>query len=299
MRYLIGTRGSQLALVQANFVRDTLAEHFPEHSFEIEIVKTTGDRVTDRPLRQVGTTGVFTRELEARLNAGDIALAIHSMKDLPSVLPEGMSLVAAGKRAEYADAFISRNGKCLSQLPQGAIVGTSSLRRTYQLLRLRPDLRIVDLRGNIDTRLRKMEDQKLDGIVLAAAGLQRIGRMDVVTELLDVDIFIPSATQGILGAEFCTQREDVAGMLSAIVDEATQEAAVCERAFLARMQVGCHMPVGALCRRTSEGVTLTAMLGNEDGTNLQFVKKTAAAPEEAVDQVCTQLEANRSASVGE
>lgn len=293
MRYLIGTRGSQLALVQANFVRDTLAERFPQHSFEIEIVKTIGDRITDRPLRQVGATGVFTRELEARLASGEIAIAVHSMKDLPSVLPEGMSLVAAGKRAEYADAFISRDGKLLSQLPQGAVVGTSSLRRTYQLLRLRPDLQIVDLRGNIDTRLRKMEEQKLDGIVLAAAGLQRIGRMDVVTELLDADTFIPSATQGILGAEFCTARKDVAQMLAAIVDEATQEAADCERAFLTRMQVGCHMPVGALCRRNAEGVTLTAMLGNEDGTNLQFVRKTAKTALEAADLVCTQMEALR------
>lgn len=293
MRYLIGTRGSQLALVQANFVRDALAERFPEHSFEIEIVKTTGDRVTDRPLRQVGATGVFTRELEARLASGDIAIAIHSMKDLPSVLPEGMSLLAAGKRAECADALISREGKHLRELPQGAVVGTSSLRRKYQLLRLRPDLQIVDLRGNIDTRLRKMEEQSLDAIVLAAAGLQRIGRMDTVTELLDVETCIPSATQGILGAQFRTAREDVARMLSAIVDEATQEAAACERAFLARMQVGCHMPVGALCRRTSEGVTLTAMLGNEDGTNLQFVRKTAQTAREAVDYVCTQMESRR------
>lgn len=293
MRYLIGTRGSQLALVQANFVRDALAERFPEHSFEIEIVKTTGDRVTDRPLRQVGATGVFTRELEARLAAGDIALAVHSMKDLPSVVPDGMSLAAAGKRAEYADALISRTGCTLAQLPQGAVVGTSSLRRKYQLLRLRPDLQIVDLRGNIDTRLRKLREENMDAIVLAAAGLQRIGRMDAVTELLDADTFIPSATQGILGAEFCTARTDVAEMLAALVDEATQEAADCERAFLARMQVGCHMPVGALCRRTGGGVCLTAMLGNEDGSNLQFVTKTGLTAQEAADLVCTEMEARR------
>lgn len=293
MRYLIGTRGSQLALVQANFVRDALAERFPEHSFEIEIVKTTGDRVTDRPLRQVGATGVFTRELEARLAAGDIALAVHSMKDLPSVVPEGMSLVAAGRRAEYADALISRTGCTLAELPKGAVVGTSSLRRKYQLLRLRPDLQIADLRGNIDTRLRKLREENMDAIVLAAAGLQRIGRMDAVTELLDADTFIPSAAQGILGAEFCTARTDVAEMLDALVDEATQEAADCERAFLARMQVGCHMPVGALCRRTHRGVCLTAMLGNEDGSNLQFVQKTAATAPEAAKLVCEEMEAHR------
>ncbi len=277
-----------LALAQTGHVRDALAERFPEHEFEIVVVKTTGDRVTQVSLRDVGTTGIFTRELEDRLLSGEIDIAIHSMKDMPAVIPEGLVLHSVLRRADPRDALITPDGKDLSQLPIGATIGTGSLRRKYQLLALRPDLNIVDIRGNVDTRIQKMHAQGMDGIVLASAGLNRLDRQDAVS-LFSVDELIPAPTQGILGAEYAASRQDVAALLAALQNADTEAAALTERAFLAIMQVGCHMPVAAFCTPHDGVLTLQVMYGNADGSDLQFVTAEGTLPEAVAEAAAGQL----------
>ena len=182
MHYKIGTRGSKLALVQAEFVRDCLQEHYPQDCFELKIIKTKGDKIQNKALSAIGDKGLFVKEIEQELLSGEIHLAVHSMKDMPGELPDGLCFAKAWKREDPRDVLVLREAKSLQELPKHAVIGTGSKRRAYQLLAIRPDIEIVDIRGNVDTRLAKMEAQKLDGIVLAAAGLKRLHREDVITE---------------------------------------------------------------------------------------------------------------------
>lgn len=258
---VIGTRGSQLALWQANHVSALLTAR--GHSVRIEMIQTTGDRITGVPLSQVGTKGLFTKEIEEALLAGTIDLAVHSAKDMPTELPEGLVLSAFPERADPRDAMI---GSRLADLPQGAIVGTSSLRRAAQLRSLRPDLDLRDLRGNVDTRLRKQAEGQYAAIVLATAGLTRLGWQDRIAESLDPTAFVPAVGQGALAIE--TREDGGAGHQAAIeIDDATTRARLeAERAVLRAIGGGCQVPLGAHATVEAGVLSLSGLVVSLDGT---------------------------------
>ena len=246
MNLRIGSRGSQLALWQANHIAGLLREQ--GHEVEIEIIKTTGDRLQEVTFAQVGSKGMFTKEIEEALAEGRVDLAVHSLKDLPTELPEPFVLAATPARVDPRDVFVSVKYASLAELPQGARVGTSSQRRRAQLKALRPDIEAVEFRGNVDTRLRKLAEGQVDAILLAAAGLDRLGKTDWVRERLDPKDFCPAAGQGALGIE--TREDDAATMEAvAFLDHAdTRFAVTAERAALAALGGGCQVPIGIHCR---------------------------------------------------
>jgi len=246
MKLRIGSRGSQLALWQANHIAGLLREQ--NHQVEIEIIKTTGDRLQEVTFAQVGSKGMFTKEIEEALDERRIDLAVHSLKDLPTELPEPFALVATPLRVDPRDAFVSAKYMSLVELPQSARVGTSSQRRRAQLKALRPDIEIIEFRGNVDTRLRKLAEGQVDAILLAAAGLERLGRTDWLRERLDPQKFCPAAGQGALAIEI---RKDDAQAIEAVgfLDDAdTRFAVTAERAALAALGGGCQVPIGIHCR---------------------------------------------------
>jgi hydroxymethylbilane synthase len=246
MKLRIGSRGSQLALWQANHVAGLLREQ--GHEIEIVIIKTTGDRARDVAFAAVGAKGMFTKEIEEALAAGHVDLAVHSLKDLPTELPEGFALAATPARVDSRDALVTAKYANLAALPEGARVGTSSARRRAQLLALRPDLEAVEFRGNVDTRLRKLAEGEVDAILLAAAGLERLGKTDWLRERFDPKDFCPAAGQGALAIE---TRADDAKTMEAIAfldHEDTRYAVTAERAALASLGGGCQVPIGVHCR---------------------------------------------------
>jgi hydroxymethylbilane synthase len=252
MNLRIGSRGSQLALWQANHIAALLGGQ--GHAVEIEIVKTTGDRLQEVTFAEVGSKGMFTKEIEEALADGRVDLAVHSLKDLPTELPEPFALAATPPRVDPRDAFVSVNHANLASLPQGAKVGTSSQRRRAQLKALRPDIEAIEFRGNVDTRLRKLAEGQVDAILLAAAGLERLGKTDWVREKLDPKDFCPAAGQGSLGIE--TRKDDTATIEAvAILDHAaTRFAVTAERAALAALGGGCQVPIGVYCREGLPGI---------------------------------------------
>jgi hydroxymethylbilane synthase len=264
MKLRIGSRGSQLALWQANYIADLLRAN--DHTVEIDIIKTTGDRLQGVTFAQVvaesGTAkGMFTKEIEEALAEGRVDLAVHSLKDLPTELPEGFALAATPKRVDPRDVLVSVQYADLASLPQGAVVGTSSQRRRAQLKALRPDLEAVEFRGNVDTRLRKLTEGQVDAILLAAAGLDRLGKTEWMRERLDPKDFCPAAGQGSLGIE--TRKDDAAtqAALDFLNDEATRFAVTAERAALAALGGGCQVPIGIHCRVASPQVGLVEIFG--------------------------------------
>ena len=245
MNLLIGSRGSQLALWQAHHIADLLRDR--GHVVEIEIIKTTGDRLQEVTFAQVGSKGMFTKEIEEALADGRVDLAVHSLKDLPTELPELFALAATPPRVDPRDVFVSVKFASVAALPPGARVGTSSQRRRAQLKALRPDIQAVEFRGNVDTRLRKLAEGKVDAILLAAAGLDRLGKTEWVRERLDPSDFTPAAGQGSLGIE---TRKDDAATIAAVAfldDPATRFAVTAERAALAALGGGCQVPIGIHC----------------------------------------------------
>jgi hydroxymethylbilane synthase len=246
MKLRIGSRGSQLALWQANHIAALLRTQ--GHEVEIEVIKTTGDRLQEVTFAQVGSKGMFTKEIEEALAAGRVDLAVHSLKDLPTELPEPFALAATPVRADPRDVFVSEKHANLRALPHGARVGTSSQRRRAQLAALRPDVEAVEFRGNVDTRLRKLAEGQVEAILLAAAGLDRLGKTDWVRERLDPQDFCPAAGQGALGIE--TRKDDAATIVAvAFLDHAdTRFAVTAERAALAALGGGCQVPIGIYCR---------------------------------------------------
>lgn len=251
MKLRIGSRGSQLALWQANHIAGLLQGQ--GHEVEIEIIKTTGDRLQEVTFAQVGSKGMFTKEIEEALAAGRVDLAVHSLKDLPTELPEGFALAATPARVDPRDALVSVHHGSLSALPQGARVGTSSQRRRAELKALRPDIEAVEFRGNVDTRLRKLGEGQVDAILLASAGLDRLGRADWLRQRLDPRDFCPAAGQGCLAIE---TRGDDAATLDAVgflEDADTRFAVTAERAALAALGGGCQVPIGVYCRPMAEG----------------------------------------------
>jgi hydroxymethylbilane synthase len=239
----IGSRGSQLALWQANHIAALLRVR--GHDIEIEIIHTTGDKITDVALAKVGTKGMFTKEIEEALAAEQVDLAVHSLKDLPTELPLGFELVAIPTREDARDAFCSRHYSKIEDLPQGARIGTSSLRRQAQLKAIRPDLDVHPLRGNVDTRLRKLEQGEYDAIILASAGLNRLGKTELVRQLISTEAMCPAAGQGALAIEIRAGDERMRTALSFMDDPAARAATTCERALLNRLGGGCQVPIGA------------------------------------------------------
>ena len=242
----LGTRGSKLARVQAGMVARALQER--GIACEIVPVKTTGDRILDRPLADAGGKGLFTKELEEALLAGTIDLAVHSMKDVPTDLPQDLILAAILPREDPSDVFIAKRARTLLQLPAGACVGTSSVRRTAQVLRARPDLKCVPLRGNVDTRLAKLEAGEIDAILLAMAGLKRLGVADRVTSVLGPDEWLPSLAQGAVGTEIRRSDARTASLVGALNNEAASVELACERAFQAALDGSCRTPIAGLAR---------------------------------------------------
>jgi hydroxymethylbilane synthase len=267
-RLRIGTRGSALALWQAEWVKAQLLAAHEELAVELLVIKTTGDKILDVPLAKVGGKGLFVKEIEEALLDGRADLAVHSVKDMPAELPEGLHLAVMPPREDPRDALISRNGAGLQALPHGARVGTSSLRRAAQLLHLRPDLRIETLRGNVDTRLRKLGSEGFDAIVLAAAGLKRMELSHVVSEYLEPERILPAVGQGALGIETRTGDGFTNEMVTSLAHQQTMTIVRAERAFLKRLEGGCQVPIGAHATMEGETLILTGMVADLEGVRL-------------------------------
>lgn len=272
----IGTRRSQLALWQANYVADALRRHDPELSVQLQHIVTQGDKILDVPLARIGGKGLFTTELERRLLDGTIDLAVHSLKDLPADVPDGLCLAAITARHHVHDAFVSNTYATLESLPAGACIGTSSLRRRAQLLHTRPDLVVSDLRGNVDTRLKKLDDGQYDAIILAEAGLQRLGRADRICQLLPVTTMIPAVGQGALAIETRADDMSLRQALAFLNDQDTAAAATAERAFLAAINGNCQVPVGVYGTVQDGTLTLQSIIAAPDGS--QVCRTTTQGP---------------------
>lgn len=265
-KLVIGTRGSKLALWQAEHVANCLRQRYPEVAIELKHMVTTGDRILDVPLAKIGGKGLFTKELEVAMLGGEIDLAVHSLKDMPTALPQGLVLAAVTERVDPGDALISPQYKTLENLPANARVGTSSLRRKAQLLNVRPDLTIVDLRGNLDTRLRKLTTEKLDAILLAVAGLRRLGWDEHITQVLPHDICLPAVGQGALAIEAREGDVDTLAMLEFLNHAPTRQATLAERSFLAEVEGGCQIPIGVYGQINKAGqLGLQAVILSPDG----------------------------------
>jgi hydroxymethylbilane synthase len=267
-RVVIGTRGSDLALWQAEFVRRSLEPEFPDVEFEIKIIRTTGDEVLDVSLAKIGDKGLFTRQIEAELLAGEIDLAVHSLKDLQTEQPDGLTIGAICTREKPNDVLISRDGKTLDELPQGAQVATGSLRRRSQLLAYRPDLEISDIRGNVPTRFRKFDEAEIDGMILAYAGVERLGLGERISQMIPTEILIPAVGQGSVAVEIRDGDGDVAAIVSRLEDVTTRVCVTAERAFLRRLEGGCQVPIGGYATIENDILTFTGVVGSLDGKRM-------------------------------
>ena len=261
---LLGTRSSLLALQQAHWVKKRVEELDPEITVTLVHIKTTGDKL-DFPLFQVGGKGLFVKEIEEALIRKEIDLAVHSAKDLPAVIPEGLILMAFPEREDPRDALVSQGGKRFEEVPQGGKIGTGSLRRKAQLLNLRPDLEIVPLRGNLDTRLKKLMSMNLDGVILAAAGLRRMNWEGQVSEFFDPETMVPAIGQGALAVETREEDERVRRAVAPLDHPPTRVSVLAERAFLRRLEGGCQVPIGGLARIRAEKLALTGLVAGVDG----------------------------------
>ncbi len=268
MPCIIGTRGSALALWQAHAVQEMLQSRYPELQVQIEIIHTTGDIILDRPLSNIGDKGLFTKELEVALMEGRIHLAVHSLKDLPTQLPAGLMLAAVTQRERPEDALVAPAGTTIETLPHGGTVATGSLRRRAQLLRLRPDLNVVDVRGNVPTRLQKYQTNGWDGMILAYAGLHRLGLGEHIAQIIPTDQMIPAVGQAALGLE--TRADDAAtiGLLRGIEHPPTRICTDAERALLRRLEGGCQTPIAAYATLAEDHLTLHAMIAALDGSTI-------------------------------
>jgi len=282
-RLRIGSRGSQLALWQAHHISGLLRAQ--GHEVELEIIKTTGDKILDVALAKVGTKGMFTKEIEEALAEGRVDLAVHSLKDLPTELSPGFEIAAISKRENSQDVFCSSKFSSIQALPQGARVGTSSLRRQAQLKALRPDLEIYPLRGNVDTRLRKLSEGEYDAIILAAAGLNRLGKTDLVKQVIPKDVMCPAAGQGALGIEIREGDSTIRQCLSFLDDAAARASTTCERALLNKLGGGCQVPIGAAAEMRNGRLHLDAIVANPDGSKVLRESRDGDDPEKLGSEV--------------
>jgi hydroxymethylbilane synthase len=283
----IGTRGSQLALYQANWVRDELLRAYPDLAVTLVKIKTTGDKIQDAPLAKIGGKGLFVKEIEEALLRDRIDLAVHSIKDVPTEFPEGLHLAAITKREDPKDVFISREKTRLKDLPKGAKIGTSSLRRQAQLLHFRNDFEMIPLRGNLDTRLKKLWSMNLDGIVLALAGIKRLGLEEKITEIIPVEISLPAIGQGALGIETRTNDEEVEKRIRFLNDSVTAIAVSGERAFLKKLEGGCQVPIAAYGQTTGAVLRLEGLVGTVDGKRL--IRHRLEGPVEKAESLGVEL----------
>jgi hydroxymethylbilane synthase len=273
----IGTRGSPLALWQANHVADRLRPLATPRPVELVRIQTAGDLQRDAALAQIGGEGLFTREIQRALLGDSVDVAVHSLKDLPTVVVEGLSLAAVPSRGPTGDALVSPRHAGFDRLPPDAVVATSSLRRRAQVLHRRPDLRLVEIRGNVETRLRKLDEQGLDALILAQAGLERLGLGAQITEILDPSWMLPAVGQGALGLECRTGDAETLGLLRRLDDLATRQAVLAERAFLRAMGGGCQVPMGAATTVSGGSLALRAVVLRPDGARRLEAQATGAA----------------------
>lgn len=276
---IIGTRGSQLARWQAQYVKNQLEHHFPNLKIHLKIIKTTGDTIQDRSLLGLGK-GIFTKEIENALLTGEIDLAVHSLKDLPTELPQGLCIAAIPKREDPRDVLITTTGFPLEDLIGGAKIGTTSPRRKAQLLHIRPNLRVVDVRGNIDTRIRKLQETDLDGIILAAAGIKRLLDPEIITQYFDTERMVPAVGQGALAIE--TREEDltVKTLLAPLNDPETTAEVTAERTVLESLGGGCQVPVGAYAKHIDGELSLIAAVCHPEGVHC-IVETATGMPDAA------------------
>jgi len=283
----IGTRASLLAVTQSTSIKNQIESAHPQVRVELVKITTKGDRILDVPLAKVGGKGLFVKEIEDALLAGEVDLAVHSMKDVPTELPEGLHIGIIPVREVPQDAFVSVKYPSLEALPPGAIVGTSSLRRRSQLAAQRPDLNITDLRGNIDTRLRKLDEGIFDAIILAGAGLNRLGLQQRITVLLDPAQMLPAISQGALGIELRRDDTELFAGLQFLHHPQTAMAVAAERAFLLRLEGGCQVPIGAYATLSATTIHLSGLIASVDGS--QLIRDTITGPAEQADQLGTAL----------
>lgn len=288
---VIGSRGSKLAMTQTEWVRDQIKALHPDLEFHIKKISTSGDKITDVPLAKVGGKGLFTKEIENELLSGDIDLAVHSMKDLPTELPKGLKIGATPLREDARDALVSRDKKTLRELKEDAVIGTCSLRRRAQLLAVRPDLHVADLRGNLDTRLRKMEKGEFDAIVLACAGIRRLGRGNVISQILDLDVIVPAVGQGALCIEVRENNRFVEELLAPVNHAETSLAVRAERALMAKLEGGCQVPVGGHAKLENGLLTLYGVVASIWGERIVRAQDTGSPqePEELGKRVAARL----------
>lgn len=280
-KIIVGSRRSKLAITQTKWVISKLKEINPNVDFEIKEIVTKGDKILDVTLSKVGGKGLFVKEIEDAMLKGEIDMAVHSMKDMPSVLPEGLTIGCIPEREDYRDVLISQSKKTFRELPEGAIIGTSSLRRGAQLKAIRPDVEIKWIRGNIDTRIRKLEDEDYDAIVLAAAGLHRMGwSSQIVTEYLDPDLCVPAVGQGALSIECRESDDELLALLGELDDEYTKSTVLAERAYLHTLEGGCQVPIAGHAVLSDGTITVTGLVGEPDGSVIIKEMETGTDPQQ-------------------
>ena len=280
-RLVIGSRGSHLALWQTNFVKTNLENLFPDISFEISIIRTTGDEQVESALSKIGDKGLFTRQIEAQLLGGEIDLAVHSLKDLQTEQPKGLTIGAICEREVPNDALVSKNGASIEDLPRNAKVATGSLRRRSQLLHYRPDLEIAEMRGNVPTRLKKFDESDLDGVVLAFAGLKRLGFESRISQVLPFNIMLPAVGQGAVAVEVRTGDRHVLEFVEQLDHAPTRVCVTAERAFLRMLEGGCQVPIGAYAFLEGDHIALEGVVGSLDGSTV-FREKSVGSDAETL-----------------
>ena len=268
----IGTRASALALWQAEWVKSELEKKYPGMTVSLTKIKTTGDKILDVPLAQVGGKGLFVKEIEEAMLAHEIDIAVHSMKDVPTMFPDGLHLSCITKREDARDALLTRNNMKFKDLPQGATIGTSSLRRQAQLMNVRPDFKIAQLRGNVDTRLRKLKEGQFDAIILAAAGVRRLGLAENVSEYIDPSISLPAIGQGALGIECRVDDRELNDLIAFFNHQDTRTCVTGERALLRRLEGGCQVPIACYGQMVNGKLHLIGLVGSVDGKRI--IKET-------------------------
>jgi len=280
MTIKIGTRASQLALAQTKWVIDRISAQYPDIDVDLIKIKTKGDRIIDKPLSTIGGKGLFVKEIEEALNRGEIDVAVHSLKDVPAEVPDTLCIGIIPEREDPHDVMISKDNIAFKDLPVGSWIGTSSLRRSAQLLHYRSDVKIVPLRGNLDTRIRKLESVDIQAIVVAAAGLKRIGLADKITQPLSLDFMVPAVGQGALGLEFRLDDQETINMLKFLDHYATRVAVEAERSFLMELQGGCQVPIAGLARLKDGSINLDGLVADPDGGAI-FRNTVNGPPEKA------------------
>jgi len=290
-KVIIGTRGSKLALWQSQWVESALRQVHERLEIELHIIHTTGDKIVDTALSKIGDKGLFTKEIEQQLLSGSIDLAVHSLKDLPMSLPEDLCVGAVTSREDPGDVLISKNGLTLEQLPKGAVVLTGSLRRRAQLLNRRSDLQVRDVRGNVETRLRKLDEGNGSAIIMAAAGLKRLGLVERITQQLDPVDFLPACGQGALAIEIRSDDKRIAELIGPLNDADSRITTTAERTVLAELEGGCQIPIGAYARLQNGKLLLNAMISDLAGTKLLTAQAAGRAedPEKLGREVARKL----------